>query len=66
MLKVLDADSTRIVWAGSRFACGDDKERIFGWGRDFDPMSVALRLSAELAQEVRRVVWPALEKGKKH
>jgi len=66
MLKVLDADSTRIVWAGSRFACGDDKERIFGWGRDFDPMSVALRLSAQLAQEVRRVVWPALEKGKKH
>lgn len=65
MLKVLDTDSTRVVWAGSRFACGDDKERIFGLGRDFDPMSVASRLSAQLARDVRQVVWPPLEKGKR-
>jgi hypothetical protein len=66
MVKVLDADSARIVWAGSRFACGDDHERIFGWGRDFDPMSVASKLSVQLAQDIRRVVWPAAEKGKRH
>ena len=66
MVKVLDADSTRILWAGSRYLCGDDRESLFGWGRDFDPASVASRLSAQLAREIRRVVWPALEKGKRH
>jgi hypothetical protein len=66
MVKVLDADSARILWAGSRFACGDDQERIFGWGRDFDPMSVASKLSVQLAQDIRRVVWPATEKGRRH
>jgi len=66
MVKVLDADSARIAWAGSRYLCGDDKESIFGWGRDFDPASVASKLSAQLARDIRRVVWPATEKGKRH
>jgi hypothetical protein len=65
VIKVLDVDSTRIAWAGSRFRCGDDRERIFGWGRDFDPNSVAMNLTADLASEVRRVVWPALERDRK-
>jgi TolB-like protein len=65
VIKVLDVDSTRVVWAGSRFRCGDDKERLFGWGRDFDANSVAMKLTAELAGEVRRVVWPALERDRK-
>lgn len=61
VIKVLDVDSTRITWAGSRFRCGDDEERFFGWGRDFDPGSVARRLVGDLGLEVRGVVWPSLK-----
>jgi TolB-like protein len=60
VVKVLDVDSTRVTWAGSRFRCGDDKERFFGWGRDFDPVSVARTLTTDLALDVRGVVWPSL------
>ena len=62
-LRLLDADSARVVWADSKFHCGDDDERIFGWGRDFDPAHVAARLTDELTREVRQAVWPELEKG---
>jgi TolB-like protein len=65
MVKVLDADSTRTVWAGTRFHCGDDRERIFGWGRDFDPAAVAKRISDELTQDIQRVVWPDSGRGQK-
>jgi TolB-like protein len=62
--KIVHVDSTRIAWAGSRYRCGDDKERLFGLGRDFDPVSVAMTLTRELADEIGRALWPTPDTNK--
>jgi TolB-like protein len=49
-LRLLDASSGRVLWAASRVRTGDDRESLFGWGRERDPE----RLSASLAAEMLR------------
>ncbi len=56
-LKLLEVRSARVAWAGMRFRSGEDKETVFGWGRQRD----AERLAAELVAEVLadfRIVEP--------
>jgi TolB-like protein len=47
-LLLTDAASGRVLWAASRFRSGDDRETVFGWGRERS----ASRLASELASEM--------------
>ena len=49
-LKVIDAASGRVVWADLGVRTGDDRERIFGWGRERSRE----RLGAVMAEEILR------------
>lgn len=47
-LRLIDTATQRSVWADSRFATGQDRESLFGWGRENN----ASRLTAQLAQDL--------------
>ncbi len=50
-LKLLDVESGRVVWAQMRFRTGDDRETVFGWGREKDPRRLAAALAAEVLED---------------
>ena len=52
-LKLLDTDSGRVVWAAMRFRTGEDRETVFGWGRQHDRQKLAAELAAEVLQGFR-------------
>jgi TolB-like protein len=47
-LRLVEAASGRVLWAGVHFRSGQDKESVFGWGR----VSSAERLVSELAYDM--------------
>jgi hypothetical protein len=49
-LRLVEAASGRVLWAGVHFRSGEDKETVFGWGR---VMSME-RLVSELASDMLR------------
>ena len=52
-LKLLDAATARVVWAAVRFRTGEDKETVFGWGRQHDRQQLAGALAAEVLKGFR-------------
>ncbi|MBI5710478.1 MAG: hypothetical protein HZC42_09275 [Candidatus Eisenbacteria bacterium] len=50
-LKLLDVGSGRVVWAQMRFRTGDDRETVFGWGREKDPQRLAAALAADVLKD---------------
>lgn len=52
-LKLLDAASARVVWASVRFRTGEDRETVFGWGRESDRQKLAAELATELLADLR-------------
>ena len=53
-LRLLEPDSARVVWANAGFRTGQDKESVFGYGRERS----AERLQAALAAELLWQFWP--------
>jgi TolB-like protein len=51
-LKLVEVSSLRAVWAESRFHTGEDRETVFGWGRERDPQMVASTLAKQLVSEL--------------
>ena len=51
-LKLLDVSDGRVVWTRMGFKTGEDKETVFGWGRERS----APRLAASLAVEMVRAI----------
>lgn len=49
-LRLVEAASGRVLWAGVHFRSGEDKESVFGWGR----VKSAERLISELASDMLR------------
>ena len=49
-LRLVEAASGRVLWAGVHFRSGEDRETLFGWGR----VRSAERLVNELASEMLR------------
>jgi len=47
-LKLVEVATTRAVWAEVRFRTGEDRETIFGWGRERDPQILAGTLAREM------------------
>jgi TolB-like protein len=52
-LRLLDGRSGRVLWADQRFRAGDDKETVFGWGRQDDPDRLAQLTVADLLSGLR-------------
>ena len=52
VLKLVEVSTMRAVWAESRFRTGEDRETIFGWGRDRDPQMVASTLAKDLVTDL--------------
>ena len=50
-LRLVELSSARVVWADARFASGQDRETVFGWGRELSLMRVTERLAAELFKD---------------
>jgi TolB-like protein len=49
-LRLVDASSGRVLWAGVHFRSGEDRETVFGWGR----VRTVERLVSDLASEMLR------------
>lgn len=47
-LLLTDVTSGRVLWAASRFRSGDDRETVFGWGRERSASRLAFQLAAEM------------------
>ncbi len=54
-LRMVDAQSAQIVWTGSHFRSGDDRETVFGWGRVRSLDRLATDAVAEMLKEFREV-----------
>jgi TolB-like protein len=47
-LRMVEIESARVVWAASRFLSGQDRETVFGWGRETSINRVAEKVVAEM------------------
>lgn len=52
-LKLLDAGTARVLWAAARFRTGEDRETVFGWGRQHDRQQLAADLAADVLKDFR-------------
>jgi TolB-like protein len=52
-LRVLDGGTGRVVWTGMRAHSGEDRETIFGWGRETSLERLADRTTRELIDAIR-------------
>jgi TolB-like protein len=52
-LRLVDVASARVVWADVRVKTGDDKETIFGWGRERSAERLVTRLADEMFRPFR-------------
>jgi TolB-like protein len=52
-VRMVEVASSKVVWAGSRFLSGQDRETVFGWGRETSLNRVAEKLVAELLSGFR-------------
>jgi TolB-like protein len=50
-LRMLEADSARVVWTAMRVRTGEDRETIFGWGRELSQEKLAERLAREMFEK---------------
>jgi hypothetical protein len=48
---MLEADSARVVWTAMRVRTGEDRETIFGWGRELSQEKLAERLAREMFEK---------------
>jgi TolB-like protein len=47
-LKLIEVATTRAVWAQVKFRTGEDRETVFGWGREKNPQILAGSLAHEM------------------
>ncbi len=52
-LRIVEAATGRVLWAGVHFRSGDDRETVFGWGRDTSPERLVSELATEMLRDFR-------------
>ena len=52
-LRLVEADSGRVAWAGVHFRSGEDHETLFGWGRVTSPERLVSLLAEDLLADFR-------------
>jgi TolB-like protein len=51
-VKLLDPATGRVLWTRMGFRSGQDKETVFGWGREKSPQRLAASLAAQLLRDL--------------
>lgn len=51
-VKLLDPATGRVLWTRMGFRSGQDKETVFGWGREKSPQRLAASLAIELLRDL--------------
>jgi hypothetical protein len=54
-LRLLHVESARVAWAAVDFRTGDDRETLFGWGREYDAQRLGSELAARMLSDLARV-----------
>ena len=62
-LKLLDSSSGRVVWAKALAVTGKDRETLFGYGRENDPLQLDARLVDEMLNDFGRLASASPAKG---
>ena len=52
-LRLVEASSGRVVWAGVHFRSGDDRESVFGWGRVKSLEKLVNQMATEMLADFR-------------
>lgn len=52
-LRLVEAASGRVPWAGVHFRSGEDKETVFGWGRVRSSERLILELASDMLRDFR-------------
>jgi TolB-like protein len=52
-LRLIEAASGRVLWAGVHFRSGEDGETVFGWGRVMSPERVTFALASDMLHDFR-------------
>lgn len=58
-LKLLDVGSGKVVWAQMAIRSGDDRETLFGWGREENAQRLAATLARQVLADLRLPASPA-------
>ena len=52
-LRVLEASTGRVLWAGVHFRTGEDRETVFGWGQERDADRLVSSLASDMLRDFR-------------
>ncbi len=52
-LRLVEAATGRVLWAGVHFRSGEDRETVFGWGRVMSPERLVSELAADMLKDFR-------------
>jgi TolB-like protein len=55
-LRLLDGTDARVVWANVHIRTGEDKEGMFGWGRENDFEQLVLETATETFEQLRKTI----------
>lgn len=58
-LRLLDVETRRVVWTDAHVRTGEDRESVFGWGREENFERLAAETAAEMFEQLRREVFLA-------
>jgi TolB-like protein len=53
-LRLVDARTGNVLWAGVHFRTGEDRETVFGWGRETDAARLIATLADDMLADFRR------------
>jgi len=64
-LKLIEVATVRAVWAQVKFRTGEDRETVFGWGRERNPQILAGSLAHEMISEFTVLSADSTSTGKR-
>jgi hypothetical protein len=53
-LRLVEAATGRVVWAGVHFRTGEDRETVFGWGRQLSLERLVSDLATDMLRDFRQ------------
>jgi TolB-like protein len=58
-LRILDGRTNRVVWADLMARTGEDRETVFGWGREYDANRMTQQMAAAMFGSLQELTAPA-------
>lgn len=63
-LRLLDVESRRVVWTDAHIRTGEDREGVFGWGREESFERLATQTAVEMFDQLRREALDPRARGR--